>query len=407
MYDKWVEDVEEGKLVGVMMIDLSAAFDMVDHPLLLKKLHLFGLNECALKWMESYLSGRSQSVLIDGCMSPPLRIECGVPQGSILGPLMYILFTNDIPDLVHDHNINFAKPQSFCEGCGGTVCYVDDATFSVADKNPATLSIKLSEQYETIADYMAANKLVINGDKTHLLVMGSKTSEDQRRLVSLSADQHIVTPSSTEKLLGCQISEDLKWKQHILLSDQSLTKQLTSRVNGLCLISSSATFETRLMVANGIFLSKLCYLIQLWGGCDQYLLTALQTLRNRAARTVTGLSWFTPARVLLNKCKWLSVRQLVVYQSILLAHKIATKGTPISLAAKMNTAHPYRTRQASTGSIRFGEQFPSTQGRGQNSFCYRSTKDYNSIPAKIRSMKSLPAFKAKLKQWILMNIPTT
>ena len=69
---------------------------------------------------------------------------------------MYILFTNDIPDLVHDHNIDFAKPRSFCEGCGGTVCYVDDATFSVADKNPATLSIKLSEQYETIADYMAA-----------------------------------------------------------------------------------------------------------------------------------------------------------------------------------------------------------------------------------------------------------
>jgi hypothetical protein len=110
MYDRWVEDVEEGKLVGVMMIDLSAAFDMVDHSILLKKLHLFGLDEDAVKWMESYLSGRSQSVMIDGCMSPPLRIECGVPQGSILGPLMYILYTNDIPELVHNHPTNFATP---------------------------------------------------------------------------------------------------------------------------------------------------------------------------------------------------------------------------------------------------------------------------------------------------------
>ena len=161
------------------------------------------------------------------------------------------------------------------------------------------------------------------------------------------------------------------------------------------------------MVANGIFLSKLCYLIQVWGGCEQYLLTALQTLQNRAARSVTGLSWFTPARVLLNKCKWLSVKQLVLYQSILLAHKIASQRTPVSLTEKMNTVHPYRTRQASTGSIRFGENFSSSDGRAQNSFCYRATKDYNIIPAKMRSIKSLPTFKSKLKQWILMNTPIT
>ena len=187
--------------MGVMMIDLNAAFDMVDHTLLLEKLHLFGLDEGALNWMETYLSGRSQSVLIDGCMSPPINIEFGVPQGFILGPLMYILFTNDIPELVHDHPINFSTPKSFCEECGGTVCYVDDATFSVADTDPAVLSEKLSNQYENIADYMAANKLVINGDKTHLVVMGSKNAEDQRRQVSLSAGQHIITPSQTEKLL--------------------------------------------------------------------------------------------------------------------------------------------------------------------------------------------------------------
>jgi hypothetical protein len=94
---------------------------------------------------------------------------------------------------------------------------VDDGTFSVAQTDPATLSVKLSNQYDVIADYMAANKLVINGDKTHLIVM---TSGDQSRQISLSAGEHVVTASQTEKLLWCQISEDLKWKQHILLSDQ-------------------------------------------------------------------------------------------------------------------------------------------------------------------------------------------
>ena len=399
MYDKWVEQVEEGKLVGVMMIDLSAAFDMVDHSILLQKLTLFGLDAGAVKWMKTYLSGRSQSVLIDGCMSPPLSIQCGVPQGSILGPLMYILFTNEMPELVH----SYKTPQK----CGGTVCYVDDATYSVGHTDPDTLSTKLSEQYDIIADYMADNRLVINADKTHVVVMGNKKAADLRRQVSLSAGEHLVVPSQTEKLLGCQISEDLTWKHHILLSDESVIKQLTSRVNGLCLISDRSTFETRLMVANGIILSKLCYLIQLWGGCDEYLLSALQILQNRAARFVAGLSWFTPIRVLLKKCKWLSVRQLVLYQSIILAHKIATTGTPASLAVKMNTTHPYNTRQADSGSIRYGELFSRSQERCHDSFCYRATKDYNSIPAHIRSRTFLPSFKAKLRIWIAENIPIT
>ena len=111
--------------------------------------------------------------------------------------------------IVHSHPVSYEIPQLSCEGCGGTVCYVDDATYSVGHKDPDTLSNKLSEQYDTIADYMAANKLVINGEKTHLVVMGNKKAENIRNQVSLSAGEHLVIPSQTEKLLGCHISEDL------------------------------------------------------------------------------------------------------------------------------------------------------------------------------------------------------
>ena len=158
---------------------------------------------------------------------------------------------------------------------------------------------------------MNANKLVINADKTHLVVMGTKATAAHRDDVKLEAGPHTITPSTTEKLLGCQISQDLKWKQHILEGEQSLVKQLTSRMNGLCMMTSRATLQTRLMVANGIVMSKLCYLIQLWGGCDAYLLKPLQVLQNRAARSVTGCGWFTPKRKLLKLCKWLSIKQLV------------------------------------------------------------------------------------------------
>ena len=91
---------------------------MVDHRLLLRKLDILGLDENAVKWISSYLSQRYQSVSVDGCLSPPLPVQCGVPQGSILGPLFYVLFTGDIPDLVHDHPVDYLVPQSHCPDCG-------------------------------------------------------------------------------------------------------------------------------------------------------------------------------------------------------------------------------------------------------------------------------------------------
>ena len=141
---------------------------------------------------------------------------------------MYILYTNDIPDLVHNHQVSYQNPQPVCAPCGSTVCYVDDGTFSVGHTEAAVLSDKLSLQYSLIADYMAANKLVINGDKTHLVVMGSKQSNNRRNSVQLSAGPYTILPTANEKLLGAQISQDLKWNHHILGSDDSLTKQLTS-----------------------------------------------------------------------------------------------------------------------------------------------------------------------------------
>ena len=104
MYDQWVEAFEDDKLSAVVMLDLSAAFDVVDHEILIQKLEIYGFEECCISWFQSYLTNRSQQVYVEGSLSDPLLLEAGVPQGSILGPILYILYTNDLAEVVHDHN---------------------------------------------------------------------------------------------------------------------------------------------------------------------------------------------------------------------------------------------------------------------------------------------------------------
>ena len=104
MYDSWIEGVENSELVGVCMLDMSAAFDVVSHQILLDKMKLYGFKEGAINWIKSYLNNRKQCVYIDGCLSKCLDVETGVPQGSILGPLFYVILSNDLPDSIHDHH---------------------------------------------------------------------------------------------------------------------------------------------------------------------------------------------------------------------------------------------------------------------------------------------------------------
>ena len=137
-----------------------------------------------------------------------------------------------------------------------------------------------------------ANKLVINGDKTPMVVLGKRQEAARRQKVTISAGGHTITPSKSEKLLGAIISEDMKWTVNLVHSDMSLLSQLTSRINGLSKVTSRAPVTTRLMIANGIFMFKLVYLIHLWGNSSKYLLKSIQILQNRAAWVVTGYRVF-------------------------------------------------------------------------------------------------------------------
>ena len=246
---------------------------------------------------------------------------------------------------------------------------------------------------------MHANRLVINSDKTHLMVLGSRRHASLWYQVTVSADDFQITPSESEKLLGCQLHQNLDWKAHFRDGKASLLNQLTSRINGLRKVSINASFKTKLQIANGVVISKLSYLITLWGGANQSLINALQVQQLAAARVVCGIgSWKWSRGKLLAKVGWLSVRQLIFYHTVLQAHKTRSTGMPQYLFSDLYSEYSRMTRNASEGRIR------QQGGASTATFKYRATKYYNSVPIEVRT-GSIAAVKVKLKRWILSNVP--
>ena len=275
---------------------------------------------------------------------------------------------------------------------------MDDSTYMYSSSDPACLSAKLSEQYKKLANYMGNNKLVINDDKTHLLVMATARNAAKRELVSIKTGTVEVKPIETEKLLGLHIHQSLKWKEHVIDSDKSMIKILTTRLSALKKVSRNAAFKTRLMVANSCFLSIISYMIVVWGGTEEYVIKAVQIIQNKAARCITKLSWYTPVRTLLLQCNWLSIKQLIFYHTVLQVWKVNSGGLPAYIHSKMKLSV---TRSAVEGTLLVPVAESSMASK---SFMVRSAVMWNSIPASLRKEKSFQTFKGKLRTWTKENI---
>ena len=403
MYGHWIDAVENGEMAGIMMLDLSAAFDLVNHQILLKKLALMGMDKDVVDWLFSYLTDRAQCVYIDGQLSEMKKVTIGVPQGSVLGALLYVLFVNDLPMVIHNHSdvvsgCTISENLKKCEECGVLCSYVDDSTYSFSSLDPHLLSSKLSEQYKKLAAYFRDNRLVINDTKTQLVVVETRRQVHLRERVVVDTGSVHIKPITNGKLLGANVHETMKWRQHILGADNSLIKSLTIRLNALRVKAPKASFKTRLMLANCYFMSLATYLMPVWGGTEKYLVKALQTMQNKAARYVVNQSWYTPKRLLLRQCGWLSMKQLIFYSTALQVWKILVFKTPSNLFSRFKLSNT-RSRAENCLAI------PTVQTNiAKNSFEVRAAVIWNTIPSDIRNTNGIKSFKKRLKSWIAENV---
>ncbi len=202
MCDAWYENMDNGELNGVVFIDIRKAFDSINHNILLRKMkEQFGISNIELKLFESYLSDREQMSFVNGVMSAPKRIVCGAPQGSILGPLLFLLYINDLADCLEK----------------STPClYANDSQIFSSARDCTELNANLNHDFTNVSQWLVKNKLQYHSTKTKLMYVGSnynlaKINNDFPVMIN---DQLILRVHSI-LCLGVKLDETLSWAEHI------------------------------------------------------------------------------------------------------------------------------------------------------------------------------------------------
>jgi hypothetical protein len=285
--------MDQGKFSGLTMLDLRKAFDLVDHSLLLQKLHLYGLDDQALSWFTSYLKDREFQVKIENELSSKASIKSGVPQGSILGPLLFIIHMNDLPLHLNDTQIDM---------------FADDSTQYVSGCSVQSVQEQLSTEILPIIQWTETNKMVLNEQKTKAMFIAStrKVSEISQDLNITINDFQIETVLDG-RLLGVQFDQTLSWSVHIDL----LCKKISQRLGILRRIRHHLPLNARKAFYRCLILSLMDYCFVIWGNTSTQNLDRLHRLQKRAARLILDRDHKASSLPLFLELGWLPVHERI------------------------------------------------------------------------------------------------
>ena len=270
MIDTWIQSLDDGKIVAALFLVLSAGFDVINHDLLLKKLERYKFTTNTMNWFKSCLTDRHQAVQVESATSPLLPVPYGVPQGSILGPLLFLIFINELPEVVKIKDTEEDTPK---DTEADMVIYADDNTPFTADKDPTVLQVKVQEEADIVANWFEKNDMVVSGDKTKLLILTTAANRSTKISSSnltfqVSVCGELKVETQSEKLLGITLKNLLTWKNHRYGDDDNigLSKQLSQIIGMMKQIRKFVNDKVIRTILNGLFNSKLIYGITEYGG---------------------------------------------------------------------------------------------------------------------------------------------
>lgn len=377
--DEWLKQIDQQNLNGVVFIDFSAAFDVIDHKLLIDKLCTYGFKRSAVNLIESYLTNRQQFVLFNGCQSDTKRLSHGIPQGSCLGPLMYSIFVNEISFVLEKAQI---------------ISYADDVTLHVSAKTSSELNTILQQEINLIFDWANENRLKINVLKTKCMVIGSKIKIKSNHSLSLSMHGTKIEQVSEIKLLGVTIDSSLSWTPQIKNTVAKMSRAISNLKRCVYFLDSSITK----LVIQSLVLSHFDYCSVIWSSASKTDLSKLQIIQNRAARLALRCPFRTSVSAMHERLAWFKVEDRMTCSLILFCKNVFISHKPLSLFSQLQLTsdrHSFQTRQASKG--QFTIPLPNSNAL-RRTVMYRAVIEWNKLPSSLIAQAHKTCFKRILKK---------
>ena len=353
------KSIDEGKLTCGVFIDLQKAFDTVDHEILLKKLETYGFRGLANNWFSSYLSKRKQYVHISGKDSDYREIKHGVPQGSVLGPILFLLYINDLSNaIIYCRIYNFA----------------DDTAILYTEEDPRRLKKRVNIDLKLLLHWLKANKIHLNVAKTEVLLFKNKRKQLNFD-IKIKLDGKLMRFSKETKYLGMIIDDNLAMDSH----KKQVCDRLRKANGALSLVRHYVPYPVLRSIYFALFQPHIQYGLQIWGQ-NLSRVSRVARLQKIAVRVMTFSEYNTPSKPLFTRMNILSVQDYVFKLNIILAHEILNHISPIAVQQSLNLEYlPVTQITRGTQKKMLKRPYVRTTKHGIYSMRYQSVIHWNRL----------------------------
>ena len=375
IYEKLLSNFDKSLSTCAIFLDLAKAFDSVSHNILLQKLQRYGIRGNVYNFFQSYLSSRSQFVKINDAESSLMNIEFGVPQGSILGPLLFLIYINDLPEATNF----FIK------------LFADDTFLCSQNQNLLCLENEVNLELHKVFIWLASNKLTLNIGKSKFMFFSNKKKIKHELCIKINGKK--LEKCVTYKYLGVIFDKNLSWQPHI----EYICGKISKACGALSKIRHSVDIETLKSVYYGLVHSYLRYGVIAWGNATEKVLQPLNSLLNRIVRIMT----FAPFRIgtgpIFDYLKFLNAGQIFRLETGKFVFKSKKDLLPISGIVKHferpTASHHHHLRNRRLVITPF--ELLSTYKK--KSLYFRGTELWNTMPESLKLSESFNIFKKDYK----------